>query len=82
MTLEEIKEISQREISRDGALSKGIRVAILEKAKAGEEFDIIATHFDITRIGAELRRSSQGKRMRVKRIKQGQLYNVTFNETK
>lgn len=82
MTIENIKEIAESELNHDGVLSKALRVAILEKAKAGDHFEIEASHFDITRIGAELRRCSQGKRMRTKQIIPGKIYKLIFNTPK
>ena len=82
MTLEDIKEIAHREMERDGKLSKGIRVSILEKVKEGESFSVDASYFDCNRIGSELRRSSQGQRMRTKTIVQGKVCSLTFNAKK
>ncbi len=82
MTVQEITEIAKSEMERDGALSKGMRVAILEKVKEGESFAVEASYFDSVRIGAELRRSSQGQRMRTKTIVQGKRCSLVFNSNK
>lgn len=82
MTLEEIKDIAGKEMDRDGILSKGVRVAILERVKAGDSFQVEASLFDRERICAELRRSSQAQRVRTKTVAQGSRYLLTFNTPK
>lgn len=80
MTVEEIKSIAKTEMERDGILSKGVRVAILDKIKAGEPFQLEASLFDRNRISAELRRCSQAQRMRSKTAVHGTRYTLVFNQ--
>lgn len=80
MTIEDIKYMAQAEMDREGILSKGIRIAVLEKVKAGERFQIEASLFDRNRISAELRRCSQAQRMKSKTAIQGTRYILSFNQ--
>lgn len=80
MTTTELKRIASSELEKDGQLSKGTRITIVEKARAGEHFSIQGSTYDIVRIGAALRKSQDHKVMSTYTIKPGKRVEMTFNE--
>ena len=57
MTQKELLNIAESEIKRDGCLSKGVRIEIINAAKRGQDFKLIVSTDDSIRITAELRRA-------------------------
>jgi len=79
MTLTELKRIAKSEMKMEGQLSKGTRITIVEKARAGETFQIEGSTYDIIRIGAALRKLGDHGRMTTYTLETGKRVNMKFN---
>lgn len=81
MTILELKQVARSEMKRDGILSKGTRITIVEKARAGEAFSVKGSTYDTIRIGAALRKSGEHRRMTSYTIEAGKTIRMEFNQT-
>lgn len=82
MTLLELKKIADNEMARDGALSKGVRIDIIEKAREGWVFEVRGTHYDVTRIASALRKTKDNQRMETETLISGKTIKMSFNKRK
>lgn len=56
MTLKELTCIADTEMVRDGFLSKGVRLEIVNAAMSGQDMTLTVSTDDAIRIGSEIRR--------------------------
>lgn len=82
MNLKEIKYIADIEMMRDGHLSKGIRLEVVNAAKSGHKFSLEVSTDDYIRIGNELRRNGYTGCMSATKSNIANRKNVTFNQSK
>lgn len=72
-----IKEIAAEEIEKNGELSKGTRIHIVEAAISGEKFSLQCRTKDYLRIYNLMNRRGENKRMESE--SSGDKYTIRFN---
>lgn len=77
MEIKLIKQIVADEIAKNGELSKGTRIYIVEAAISGEEFSIKCRTKDYIRIYSLMK--SRGENKRIQSTSEGDKYTILFN---
>lgn len=82
MNVKELKYIADIEMMREGILSKGVRLEVVNAAKEGHKFTLEVSTDDSIRIAAEMRRKGLNGRMSMVKSKTPNRKVLTFNHSK